>query len=143
MLKIGIAYWSGTGNTEMMAEVLAKSIRAEGLECAVVNISTDNFDISSYDGLLFGCPARGADVLEEDEFEPFFSALEPKLKGRKIALFGSYAWEEGDWMRDWEARVKEIGALLIGSWIQYEAPDEDGIELGQELAKKYVAALRA
>ena len=139
MSKITVAYWSGTGNTEAMAEAVGEGIKAAGKECAVVSIS----DISASDlegetSFALGCPAMGAEVLEEEEFEPMFASCESKLSGKRIALFGSYGWGDGEWMRDWETRCKEAGAVLIcESVICNEMPDDEGIQsckaLGENL----------
>ena len=139
MSKITVAYWSGTGNTEAMAEAVGEGIKAAGKECAVVSVS----DISASDlegetSFALGCPAMGAEVLEEEEFEPMFASCESKLSGKRIALFGSYGWGDGEWMRDWETRCKEAGAVLIcESVICNEMPDDEGIQsckaLGENL----------
>ena len=103
MSKTAVIYWSGTGNTEAMAEAVAegaKSVNPETELFAVSDISAG--DAAGYDTLILGCPAMGAEVLEEGEFEPFFSELEPKLAGKNVALFGSYGWGDGEWMRTWE-----------------------------------------
>ena len=140
MSKITVAYWSGTGNTEAMAEAVGEGIKAAGKECAVVSIS----DISASDlegetSFALGCPAMGAENLEESEFEPMFTEVEGSLSGKKIALFGSYGWGSGEWMADWEERSKAAGAVLAtDSVICQEAPDDDAVEnckkLGAALA---------
>ena len=140
MSKIAVVYWSGTGNTEAMAEAVGEGIKAAGKECAVVSIS----DISASDlegetSFALGCPAMGAENLEESEFEPMFTEVEGSLSGKKIALFGSYGWGSGEWMADWEERSKAAGAVLAtDSVICQEAPDDDAVEnckkLGAALA---------
>ena len=114
MSKILVVYWSGTGNTEAMAEKLRDGIESVG---AGVNLKTVSeisaADIADYDKVAFGCPSMGVEVLEEDEFEPFFLDCEDKLSGKKIALFGSYGWGDGQWMLDWEDRVNNLGANLF------------------------------
>ena len=102
MSKTAIIYWSGTGNTEAMATAIAegaKEVNPETLCFSVSDISAD--DAAGYETLILGCPAMGAEVLEEDEFEPFFEALETKISGKNVALFGSYGWGDGEWMRNW------------------------------------------
>ena len=102
MGKTVIIYWSGTGNTEAMAMAVlegAKEVNPDTKITNVAEISAD--DAANYDTLILGCPAMGAEVLEEEEFEPFFSALESKLSGKNVALFGSYGWGDGEWMRSW------------------------------------------
>ena len=93
--------------------------------------------LAEFDAVAFGCPAMGAEQLEESEFEPMFSDLEGSLNGKKIALFGSYGWGDGQWMRDWEARMSGAGATIVGGEgvICQEAPDADAIEQCKALGK--------
>ncbi|HJC47832.1 MAG TPA: flavodoxin [Candidatus Lachnoclostridium pullistercoris] len=138
-MKIAVIYWSGTGNTEMMAEAVADGARSAGADVDVINVSqTDAADALSYDALALGCPAMGAEQLEESEFEPFFAELESGLKGKKVALFGSHEWsEEGQWMDDWTERTLGDGAVLCGGagLKVYSVPDEDGLEKCRALGK--------
>ena len=90
--------------------------------------------MDSYDAVAFGCPAMGAEVLEEDEFQPLFDSCETKLSGKKIALFGSYGWGDGEWMRDWEETCKRAGVELVcDSVICNDAPDEEALSACKEL----------
>lgn len=129
MSKIAVVYWSGTGNTEAMANAVADGITEKGAEVSL--LTSAEFDASmmdSYDGIAFGCPAMGAEVLEEEEFGPMFESCEEKLKGKKIALFGSYGWGDGEWMRTWEEQCQNDGAVFACDYvICNEMPDEDGI----------------
>ena len=140
MSKMAVIYWSGTGNTEMMAEAVAegaKSVDPDADIFRVSDLSAD--DAAEYDTLVLGCPAMGTETLEEYEFEPFFTELENKLGGKNVALFGSYGWGDGEWMRHWAKRVQDAGANLIGEGLTVmEAPDEAGraacAALGKEAA---------
>ena len=127
MSKVAIVYWSGTGNTEAMATSVLEGVKEAGAEGTI--LTPPEFDASmaaSFDAIAFGCPAMGSEVLEEDEFEPMFSACEAALSGKKIALFGSYGWGDGEWMRNWEERCVGDGAVLAcESVICNEAPDDD------------------
>ena len=141
MSKIAVVYWSGTGNTEQMASAIAEGIREGGMECDLLNVADTNpTDAAAYAKIALGCPAMGAEVLEETEFDPFFTDLESKLSGRKVALFGSYGWGDGQWMRDWCERAKEDGAVLFSEegLICNETPDDDAQaacrKLGADLA---------
>ena len=132
-MKTAVIFWSGTGNTEAMAQAVAESAGAE-----LFSVSDFSGNIEDYDAIAFGCPAMGAEVLEENEFEPFFSGIEDKLNGKKIALFGSYGWRDGEWMRNWEERCVANGAVLAcDSVICNEAPDADAeaacVALGKAL----------
>ena len=109
-MEIAVIYWSGTGNTKMMAEAVAEGIAEAGAQAVVKSVSEITPDeAAAYDKIAFGCSAMGAEVLEETEFEPFFTMVEDNLKGKKIVLFGSYGWG-GSYMQDWEARVQADGA---------------------------------
>ena len=129
MSKVAIVYWSGTGNTEAMANAVAEGAKAQGAEATL--FSAGEFDaalMDNFDAVAFGCPAMGAEVLEEGEFEPMFSACEAKLAGKKIALFGSYGWGDGEWMRNWEETCAADGAALAcESVICQETPDDDAL----------------
>ena len=123
---ITIVYWSGTGNTEAMAEAVAKGAKREGAEVRVLPVSEADASVLESDVVLFGCPAMGSEELEESEFEPFFAAVEGELKGKKIGLFGSYEWADGEWMRTWQTRAEADGAILIADGLTaFGAPDAD------------------
>ena len=139
MSKAAVVYWSGTGNTEAMAEEVANGAKAAGAE--VESFTTDDFaadKMDDYDAVAFGCPAMGDEVLEEDEFEPLFEDCKAKLSGKKIALFGSYGWGDGEWMRDWMSRMEEYGCdVIFDGLIIREALEDDCtecLELGKKIA---------
>ena len=136
-MKTAIVFWSGTGNTEAMAQSVADGAKATGAEVAV--FTCDSFNeamIDDYDSIAFGCPSMGAEQLEEDEFEPMFSACIPKLSGKKIALFGSYGWGDGEWMRSWKEECEDAGAVLVSEpVICNEAPDDEAIAACEALGK--------
>lgn len=141
MDKIAVIYWSGTGNTEKMAESIVEGIKSAGAE-ADLSFCTD-FDmkaVDQYEKFAFGCPSMGDEVLEEAEFDPFFEEIEKHLSGKKVILFGSYGWGDGEWMEDWEERVRNSDAYLFDDGlILNEEPDDDGltecVDLGKNFAK--------
>ncbi|GAA0123473.1 MAG: flavodoxin [Clostridium argentinense] len=141
MNKVSIIYWSGTGNTETMANLIAEGAKNGGAEVEVKAVSSaDVSDIESADVIALGCPSMGDEILEESEMEPFIESIESAVKGKKIALFGSYGWGDGKWMRDWEERMTGYGAVVINDGlIANYAPDSDKekecLELGEDLAK--------
>ena len=139
MSKIAIVYWSGTGNTEAMAACVGEGVKAVGAEVDVFTASEFSTDkVVDYEAIAFGCPSMGAEQLEENEFEPMFISVEPELKGRKVALFGSYGWGDGEWMRNWEETCISDGAILVcNSVICNEAPND----AAQESCKILGAAL--
>ena len=140
MSKIAVVYWSATGNTEAMANAVAQGAREAGADAEVISASAfDPSKADSFDAIAFGCPAMGAEVLEEDEFEPMFTACRSKLKSKKIGLFGSYDWGDGEWMRVWQDDCRSIGADLVSDGvIACNEPDDEAVAackaLGASLA---------
>ena len=135
-MKVSIVYWSGTGNTEAMANAVAEGAKNAGAEVGLLPVSAADESVLESDALLFGCPAMGAEELEEGEFEPFFSSVEGKLAGKKIGLFGSYDWGDGEWMRTWQERVVTAGGNMIADGvIANNAPDDEAISACRELGK--------
>ena len=135
-----IVYYSASGNTEKMANLIAEGIANGGKNAEVINVSNANADIFDNEEIvILGCPAMGDQVLEENEFEPFIEEISSKISGKKVALFGSYGWGDGQWMRDWQERMESLGCTLIGDGliIQYEPEDNSSecIELGMTIAK--------
>lgn len=137
MKKIAIVYWSGTGNTETMANEIATGAKEAGAEVSLFTSADFSADkVSGFDTLAFGCPSMGAEQLEETEFEPMFDEVEKYLSGKSVALFGSYGWGDGQWMRDWQNRCNDAGINLVGDGlIINEAPNNDGIAQCQALGK--------
>ena len=128
-MKIAVVYWSGTGNTEVMANAVLEGVNAAGGEGSLLTAAEFTADqMNKYDAIAFGCPSMGAESLEESEFEPMFQSCEPLLIGKKIALFGSYGWGDGEWMRNWEDRCRADGAVLAcESVICNDAPNDSAI----------------
>lgn len=142
MSKIAVIYWSQTGNTEMMANAVADGLKEAGAEVTLSHVSdTTAADAAGFDKLALGCPAMGAEVLEECEFDPFFTELESQLAGKKLALFGSYDWGDGQWMRSWVERADSAGANVLNDegLICNLTPDEDGLAKCRELGKALAA----
>lgn len=131
MSKVAVVYWSGTGNTAAMAEAVAQGARGAGASVNVFNLDESAFggaNVAEYDAIAFGCPAMGAEELEDGTFLPAFESCEGELSGKKIGLFGSYGWGGGDWMASWEETCKNDGAQLAAeSVICNEAPDDEAV----------------
>ena len=129
MSKIAVVYWSGTGNTESMAQAVAEGITeagGEAVQLTAAEFSADMMD--AFDAIAFGCPSMGSEELEDSEFAPMFAACEPKLSGKKIALFGSYGWGDGEWMRNWAETCEGDGAVFACDFvICNDAPDDDAV----------------
>ena len=139
MSKVAVVFWSGTGNTQTMADAVAEGAQGAGAEVDVKTASEFGAaDVASYDAIAFGCPAMGAEVLEESEFQPMFDDVKGELSGKKIALFGSYGWGDGEWMRNWCERTKAAGAELIADegFMVNEAPSDDDLAKLKELASQ-------
>ena len=138
MNKLAIVYWGGTGNTETMANCIAEGAKAAGAEVELMGPSEFSAArFSEFGVVAFGCPAMGAEELEDGEFAPMFETCESKLSGKKIALFGSYGWGDGEWMRTWEENCRDKGANLVcDSVICQETPDDEALSACQALGKK-------
>lgn len=142
MDKIYVVYWSQTGNTQEMAEAVGKGIVSSGKEAVVIEVADASADdLKDAKGFALGCPAMGAEVLEESEMEPFVTEIEKIASGKTIALFGSYGWGDGEWMRDWTDRMSNCGANVLNGQgvICQDAPDETILAeceaLGKQLAE--------
>ncbi|MDD3795537.1 MAG: flavodoxin [Lachnospiraceae bacterium] len=140
MDKVYVVYWTQSGNTETMAETIGQGVKEAGKEAEVVHVNSASLeDLKNEKGFALGCPAMGDEVLDEDEMEPFVVEVEKIAAGKTIALFGSYGWGDGQWMRDWAARMKAAGAeILNGEGLMcQETPEEDTLDA----CKKMGAAL--
>ncbi|PWJ51896.1 flavodoxin, short chain [Faecalicatena contorta] len=139
-MQINLIYWSGTGNTEAMANLIKEGAESAGATVNLKNVSDASIDDVNCDVLVLGCPSMGDEVLEESEFEPFMISIEGSLSGKKLALFGSYGWGDGQWMRDWDERMKNAGAVLaVESLIVNDAPsgesEQECKDFGREIAQ--------
>lgn len=130
MSKAAVVYWSGTGNTESMALKVAEGARSTGAKVSVFTASEFSSDkIDEFNAIAFGCPSMGSEQLEDTEFEPMFNDCESKLRGKRIALFGSYGWGDGEWMRNWEEACKADGAVMVcNSVICNDSPNSEAEE---------------
>ena len=139
-MKIAVVYWSSTGNTESMAQAVAEGAKKAGAETELFTATEfDGGKMDGFDAVAFGCPAMGAEELEDTEFAPMFEGCEGKLSGKKIALFGSYGWGDGEWMRTWEETCQSKGANLVcDSVICQETPDEDALDACRKLGEALV-----
>lgn len=140
MKNINIIYWSGSGNTEEMANLIAKGLKEKGENPSILNVSeASKEDVAAADLVVLGSPSMGDEVLEESEMEPFVESIEDIVSGKAVALFGSYGWGDGKWMRDWEERIEGYGAKLLGEGLIVNGfPEGDEaercVEFGKNLA---------
>ena len=137
MKKAAVIYWSGTGNTRQMAEAVLEGMKNAGAEAVLLeSAEVDGSTLAPLSAVAFGCPAMGAEVLEEMEFEPMFSGCKNSLGGKQVALFGSYGWGDGEWMRSWERDCDDAGiSLACESIICQEAPDDNTLEACRAMGK--------
>lgn len=140
MSKVAVVYWSGTGNTEEMANIVLNGTRSAGAEATLYTASGFNSSmVNDYDGIAFGCPAMGAEVLEEDEFQPMWDSLVSELSGKKVAIFGSYDWGDGEWIRTWESQCKDANINLVVDFVMSNgAPTDDEKNSLENMGKKLV-----
>ncbi|MDR0645840.1 MAG: flavodoxin [Elusimicrobiota bacterium] len=137
MSKVSIIYWSGGGNTEMMANAIAEGAKNAGAEVSLSKVADAPADFINSDVIVLGCPSMGAETLEENEMEPFMLSIEKSISSKKIALFGSYDWGDGQWMKDWQQRIKNAGAVLMSDGLIIKlTPDANGLEKCKEYGKK-------
>ena len=136
-MKTAVIYWSGTGNTKMMAEAVLEGMQQAGADADILTPDQVNAaDIAQFGAVALGCPAMGAEVLEDSEFEPMYDSIRGNLSGKKVALFGSYGWGDGEWMRNWEDDCASNGIRLIAeSVIANETPDGDALDECRSLGK--------
>ena len=136
-MAIPVIYWSGTGNTEAMAKAVAEGIKANGKEAKLLAVGDASAaDVEAAEAVALGCPAMGDEILEEDEMEPFVESIADAVKGKKVVLFGSYDWGDGQWMRDWQERMKGYGANVVKEGlIANLEPDDDALAACKELGK--------
>ncbi len=137
MSKVAVVFWSGTGNTEAMANAVADGAKAAGADVDVLGFGDLTADAAaSYDALALGCPAMGAEQLEEGEVQPAWDDVRGALAGKKVALFGSYGWGDGEWLRTWEDEARESGAVIAADSLAVNGePDDDGIADCEALGK--------
>lgn len=135
MSKIAVVYWSGTGNTEAMAAAVSDGVKEAGADVELFTAAEfDASKMDKFDAIAFGCPSMGSEELEDSEFEPMFAGCEAKLSNKKIALFGSYGWGDGEWMRTWAERCRDDGAVFACNFvICNDAPDDEALAMCKAL----------
>jgi flavodoxin I len=142
MAKVAIVFWSGSGNTEAMAQAVEEGAKNAGAEVTLNFVGdTTAEETAAFDHIILGCPAMGNESLEEYEFEPFFEELLPNLQGKVVGIFGSYAWNQGDWIEDWKTRLEEAGVELAAAPVKaYSYPDDEALENCRALGKAVAEA---
>ena len=141
MKKAAVIYWSGTGNTEAMANAVLEGMKSSGADAVLLTASdVDGSAVGGYDAVALGCPAMGSEVLEDMEFEPMFDGCKSSLKGKRVALFGSYGWGGGEWMDAWKEDAEATGLTVVDALIANEAPDDEAVEACQALGRALAEA---
>ncbi|MDO5716462.1 MAG: flavodoxin [Tissierellia bacterium] len=137
MKKINVIYWSGTGNTEAMAEAIIEGIKEAGCEANLIQVDDATMeDVTGADAVAFGCPAMGDEELEEGSFRPFMDEANENIDGKKVAIFGSYEWNEGQWMDYWTEEIEKTGCILVRpGLIAYDNPDDEALQKCRDLGK--------
>lgn len=134
-MKVSVIYASTTGNTEAMANAINEAVTSAGAETIFGTAdSADAGSVAASDVILLGSPAMGDEILE-DTMEEFYTGLEGSLSGKKVGLFGSYDWGDGQWLRDWEDRARNAGADVSESLMVHLTPEADDIAKCQDWAK--------
>ena len=143
MSKVAVIYWSGTGNTEKMADAIFSRLKDKDIEVDIFQVNDfEVSDLENYDGLAFGCPAMGDESLEEAEFEPIFESIEDKLSNKPTIIFGSYEWNDGQWMLDWQERCNSNGIKLAADGLAvYDDPSDEDIKVCYDLADNLISKL--
>ena len=141
MKQIAVVYYSGTGNTEALAKAVIEGVTEAGGKSKVIGCGLFRADmLDSFDGFAFGCPAMGSENLEDEIFEPMYESLLPHLKGKKVVLFGSYGWGDGEWMRQWRQSTEEAQALVVAEPVTaLDIPDEQALQAARNLGRALVS----
>lgn len=140
-MKVSIVYWTGTGNTEEMANAVSEGAKNAGADVELLNVADASESVLESDVILFGSPAMGTECIEEGEMEPFFASLEGNLGGKKVGLFGSYDWGDGEWMRNWQERAEAAGAVMVAEGVIANLmPDDDALAACKALGEKAAQA---
>ena len=141
MSKVLVVYFSQTGNTEAMAKAVADGVEAAGKEAQLVEAENASAaDLEAARVFALGSPATGTEEIDDSYMAPLMDEIEGSLSGKKVLLFGSYDWGDGEFMRTWEERVTSAGAKLVtGAGITANlSPDDAAVEAlkkaGEELA---------
>ncbi|HEY8424252.1 MAG TPA: flavodoxin [Clostridia bacterium] len=139
MAKILIVYWSGTGNTEKMAELIAQGASQAGAQVDLKNVALASPEmLDDYEIAALGSPAMGVEVIEEEEMEPFVESIKDRVTGKKLALFGSYDWGDGEWLENWKERMTDYGAVVVDTLAVNLTPEGESaqrcVDLGRKLA---------
>lgn len=136
-MKARIIYWSGTGNTEAMANEIEAKLKELGADTKLLSVENASIDdAKEADVLALGCPAMGAEELEEDYFRPYFDSIKDVIKDKKLGIFGSYEWNSGEWMDIWKKECEDDGITVKETLIAYDHPGAEALEKCREFAEK-------
>ena len=137
--QVGIIYWSGIGNTERMASLIAQGAESSGADVTIKNVADASpEELGQYDAIALGSPATNSECVEESEMAVFLKDAVPYLADKPTGLFGSYGWGGGEWMRKWADEMRRAGVLLIDDGLAVrESPEgvsaDKCVEFGNKL----------
>lgn len=140
MKKISIIYWSNGGNVEVLANTMADELEQAGVNVCIKHVSdADVSDVIEADAVAFGSPSMDNNRIEQQEMEPFINEFKLlPINGKKAVLFGSYGWDDGQFIKNWVVRMKDYGFNVLGDLAVKESPTDDDIEEAKKLAKKLI-----
>lgn len=140
MSKVSVIYWSNGGNVEVLANTIADELNDLGAEVLIKHVSNAKIeDVTESDAIALGSPSMSNNRIEQCDMEPFVKQLKlTPNEGKKLILFGSYGWDNGEFMVDWVERMKDYGFEVIGSLAVNESPSDDEINSAKDLAKQLV-----
>lgn len=141
MKKVSIIYWSNGGNVEVLANTIAESAKMHGAVVTIKHVQDATIeDVTTADAVAFGSPSMDNNRIEQHEMEPFIKEF--KLlpnNNKKVVLFGSYGWDDGQFMKDWVVRMKDYQFDVIANIAVKESPSDEELEIarkfGEELTK--------
>lgn len=141
MKTLNVIYWSGTGNTEAMANAIVEGGKEAGANVRLIQVDdATEADVTGADAVAFGCPAMGDEELEEGSFRPFMDKVNGLISGKRVAIFGSYEWNNGEWMQAWESEIRATGCDLVAPGLAaYDAPDAEALKKCRDLGKLLAA----
>ncbi|MGG5462697.1 flavodoxin [Clostridium sp. B9] len=140
MSKVSVIYWSNGGNVEVLANTIADELESLGAEVLIKHVSNAKLeDVTEADAVALGSPSMDNNRIEQYDMEPFVNQLKlTPNEGKKMILFGSYGWDNGEFMVEWVKRMKDYGFDIQGSLAVNESPNDDEINSAKDLARKLV-----
>lgn len=137
MKKVSVIYWSNGGNVEVLANSIAEGAKEAGANVVIKHVSEASIeDVVKVDAVAMGSPSMDNNKIEQEEMEPFVKEF--KLlpnENKSLVLFGSYGWDNGEFLIGWKDRMVDYGFNVVGELAVKEAPTEEEIKKARELGK--------